>query len=104
MTFLVCLVFFYRKARPILSFRWRKGALFRPYLRRGTFPFGLTYSPNITLILLNKSAVIFGGTIAVTFCYAPIRLYFLSGYAAHAGVSDGSQPRSALAYGGGSTI
>ena len=34
-------------------------------------PFGLSFAPNITLILVNLSAVAYGGEFAVT-CYAPI--------------------------------
>ena len=66
----------------------------------GLSPFGLTYSPNITLILLNKSAVIFGGNIAVT-CYAPISYISAVVMLLMQGVSDGSQPLISLAYGEG---
>ena len=69
---LVCLVFFIvKKHAPSFHFGGEGRSLSSRILGVGLSPFGLTYSPNITLILLNKSAVIFGGTIAVT-CYAPI--------------------------------
>lgn len=72
MTFLVCLVFFIlKKHAPSFRFDGDGGYLASRILGVGLSPFGLTYSPNITLILLNKSAVTFGGNLAVT-CYAPI--------------------------------
>ena len=67
MTLLVCLVFFaLKKHAPSFQFDGEGGYLASRILGVGLSPFGLTYSPNITLILLNKSAVIFGGNIAVT--------------------------------------
>lgn len=66
----------------------------------GLSPFGLTYSPNITLILLNKSAVIFGGTDCCDLL-CPDQLYFLSGYAAYAGGQRRQPPLISLAYGEG---
>ena len=61
MTFLVCLVFFIvKKHAPSFHFGGEGRSLSSRILGVGLSPFGLTYSPNITLILLNKSAVIFG--------------------------------------------
>ena len=72
MTFLVCLVFFIaKKKRPVFSLRKNGTQLVRQVLGIGLSPFGLTFSPNITLILVNKSAALTGGDPAVT-CYATI--------------------------------
>ena len=101
MTFLVCLVFFVlKKHAPLFQFDGDGRYLASRILSVGLSPFGLTYSPNITLILLNKSAVIFGGNIAVT-CYAPISYISAVVMLLMQGVSDGSQPLISLAYGEG---
>ena len=42
-------------------------------------PFGLTFSPNLTLILVNKSAVYYGGNTAVA-CYASVSYTHLDVY------------------------
>ena len=56
MTFLVCLVFFIvKKHAPSFHFGGEGRSLSSRILGVGLSPFGLTYSPNITLILLNKS-------------------------------------------------
>lgn len=101
MTFLVCLIFFIlKKHAPSFQFKGEGGYLASRILGVGLSPFGLTYSPNITLILLNKSAVIFGGNLAVT-CYAPISYISAVVMLLMQGVSDGSQPLISLAYGEG---
>ncbi|WP_107631188.1 MATE family efflux transporter [Agathobaculum massiliense] len=101
MTFLVCLVLFiFKKSAPSFRFDGDGKSLAVRILSVGLSPFGLTYSPNITLILLNKSAVIFGGNIAVT-CYAPISYISSVVMLLMQGVSDGSQPLISLAYGEG---
>lgn len=63
-------------------------------------PFGLTFAPNITLILVNKSASIFGGAMAVT-CYAPVSYICCVVQLLLQGVSDGCQPLLSLSYGQG---
>lgn len=101
MTFLVCLIFFVaKKKRP--SFRLgREGlGLAGQVLSIGLSPFGLTFSPNITLILVNKSAALTGGDPAVT-CYATISYISCVVLLLMQGVSDGSQPLISLSYGKG---
>ena len=66
----------------------------------GISPFGLTFAPNITLILVNKSASIFGGAMAVT-CYAPVSYICCVVQLLLQGVSDGCQPLLSLSYGQG---
>ncbi|MBC5690304.1 polysaccharide biosynthesis C-terminal domain-containing protein [Mediterraneibacter sp. NSJ-55] len=99
MTFFVCLVFFFaKKKRPSLHFRKNALYIFLRICKVGLSPFGLAYSPNITLILVNKSAAIFGGAVAVT-CYAPISYISAVAMLLLQGVSDGSQPLLSLSYG-----
>lgn len=64
------------------------------------FSFGLTFSPNITLILINKSAALVGGAAAVT-CYAPVSYISAIIILLLQGVSDGCQPLISLSYGEG---
>lgn len=101
MTFLVCVGFFIAKRQvPSLPCGKKILALSRRILSVGLSPFGLTFSPNITLILINKSAAIVGGNLAVT-CYAPISYICSIIILLMQGVSDGSQPLISLTYGEG---
>ncbi len=100
-TFLVCaLALAHRRARPQFRFGGRGGRLMARVLLVGLSPFGLTFSPNITLILINKSAAIFGGEFAVM-VYAPISYLSSVILLLLQGVSDGCQPLLSLAYGRG---
>ena len=63
-------------------------------------PFGLSFAPNITLILVNLNAVTYGGEFAVT-CYAPISYITYTVMALLQGISDGCQPLVSLFYGKG---
>lgn len=63
-------------------------------------PFGLSFAPNITLILVNLSAVCYGGEFAVT-CYAPISYVTYTVMLLLQGISDGCQPLVSLFYGKG---
>lgn len=54
-------------------------------------PFGLTFSPNIILILMNKFAMIYGGEDAVA-CYAAIAYITMIIILLLQGVGDGCQP------------
>lgn len=101
MTFLVCLVFFFvKKEKPIFDFGNKKWNFIKRILSVGISPFGLTFSPNITLILVNKSASIVGGALAVTY-YAPISYISSVVMLLMQGVSDGSQPLISSSYGEG---
>lgn len=98
-TFFVCLGFFIRgKQRPLFCFRKEGRLLLRQIFGVAFSPFGLTFSPNITLILINKSAALFGGAAAVT-CYAPISYISCVILLLLQGISDGSQPMVSLAFG-----
>lgn len=100
-TFAVCLAFFFRRReKPLFRFEKKAGGLAGEILSVGLSPFGLTYSPNLTLILVNKSAALVGGTLAVT-CYAPVSYISAIVMLLLQGVSDGSQPLISLAFGEG---
>ena len=100
-TFLVCLFFFIRKKeRPVFSFTENAFLLVKKIFQVGISPFGLTFAPNVTLILVNKSASVFGGAMAVT-CYAPVSYICCVVQLLLQGVSDGCQPLLSLSYGQG---
>ena len=95
-TFAVCLGFFLvKRMRPLLRWDGRGRALLRRVAQVGLSPFGLTFSPNLALILVNKSAVVVGGDPAVT-CYATISYISSVILLLLQGVSDGSQPLLSL--------
>ena len=100
-TFLVCLVFLVKKReKPLLRRAGDAQYISKRVLAVGLSPFGLTFSPNITLILVNKSAVLYGGDLAVT-CYATVSYISCIILLLLQGVSDGSQPLISLSYGEG---
>nr|WP_308629132.1 MATE family efflux transporter [uncultured Eisenbergiella sp.] len=98
-TLAVCVIFLLRKReRPSLSFHKESLLMAGKVLFVAISPFGLTFSPNITLILINKSAVFYGGDMAVA-CYASISYISSVVFLLLQGVSDGSQPLISLCYG-----
>ena len=98
-TLAVCVIFLLRKReRPSLSFHKESLLMAGKVLFVAISPFGLTFSPNITLILINKSAVFYGGDMAVA-CYASISYLSSVVFLLLQGVSDGSQPLISLCYG-----
>lgn len=100
-TFLVCLIcLFIKKEAPLFHFQGHKVSFVKNILKVGLSPFGLTFSPNITLILINKSAALTGGTLAVTY-YAPVSYISCVVLLLLQGVSDGCQPLLSLSYGEG---
>lgn len=100
-TLAVCLAFFAaKKERPSFAFADRKGRLAGQILVVGLSPFGLTFSPNITLILINKSAALVGGNMAVT-CYAAVSYISSVVILLLQGVSDGCQPLLSYSFGQG---
>lgn len=77
------------------------GSLVKKILLVACSPFGLSFAPNITLILVNLNAVAYGGEFAVT-CYAPISYITYTVMLLLQGISDGCQPLVSLFYGRGS--
>ncbi len=100
-TLLICIIFFVvRKQKPIFYIGQNGISMAKRIIMVGLSPFGLTFSPNITLILINKSAAIFGGNFAVT-CYATVSYISCVVMLLLQGISDGSQPLVSLFYGKG---
>lgn len=98
-TLAICLTFLLRKRElPSLSFHKESLRMAGKVLFVAISPFGLTFSPNITLILVNKSAVFYGGNLAVA-CYASISYISSVVFLLLQGVSDGSQPLISLCHG-----
>lgn len=100
-TFLVCLIFFVVKKQKFV-FKFNESIFY--FVKRitavGISPFGLTFSPNITLILLNKSAVIYGGITAVS-SFATVSYISCVVFLLLQGISDGGQPLVSSSYGKG---
>ena len=100
-TLAVCAVFLVLKRhKPRLRPDGESAAMVKRVLAVGLSPFGLTFSPNLTLVLVNKSAARVGGDAAVT-CYAPISYIISVTLLLLQGVSDGSQPLVSMAHGRG---
>lgn len=69
-------------------------------LQIGLAPFGITMSPNLTLLLMNRACVSYGGDRAVA-CYACIAYVITILYLVLQGVGDGCQPLMSQEYGRG---
>ena len=74
----------------------------RDVLFVGASPFGLTLSPNIILIIINKNAILHGGASAAA-CYAVVCYVVYIVQMLLQGVGDGSQPLISQYYGVGDT-
>ncbi|MDD7027772.1 MAG: MATE family efflux transporter [Lachnospiraceae bacterium] len=97
--FFVCIIYLlWKKERMRL-----KGVdmdLLKKILLIGCSPFGLSFAPNLILILVNLNAVHYGGDFAVT-CYAPVSYITYTVMLLLQGVSDGCQPLISFFYGKG---
>lgn len=89
-----------RRQKP--SFRFGKGGarMAGRTLLLALSPFGLTFSPQFTLIFVNISASAVGGDFALN-CYAPVSYAISVILLLLQGVSDGSQPLVSREYGRG---
>ena len=94
------LYFLIRKLPLFGSFR-RFGRCAASIVRVGVAPFGLTLSPMISLMLINKFCMLHGGESAVA-CYACIAYAVTIVQMLVQGVGDGSQPLISTFYGEGS--
>lgn len=74
--------------------------VFLGILKIGVAPFGLTMSPILSLILMNRYSMEYGGEPAVA-CYACIAYATTIVYMLFQGVGDGSQPLLSQYYGAG---
>ncbi len=100
-TSILCLRFLFQVKKALQT------ALYRPTKRivrwlllTALSPFGLTLSPNITIILLNRFSLQWGGDLAVT-CYAVVSYAIYVGQLLLQGVGDGAQPMLGRYYGAG---
>ena len=100
-TTIPCALFLFRKARTMKRDHWKpRGGLVSQIVRVGLSPFGLSLSPNLVLLVMNRAALAYGGEVAVA-AYAVISyaitvvLYLLQG------TGDGSQPLMSLYLGQG---
>lgn len=69
-------------------------------LATGLSPFGLTLSPNLVIVILNRGAAVFGGEQAVS-CYAVVSYMICVAQLLLQGVGDGYQPLLSRYYGAG---
>lgn len=69
-------------------------------LKIGLAPFGLTLAPNISLVIINRFSVSYGGQEAIA-TYACISYIICIVYLLLQGVGDGSQPLMSQFYGAG---
>lgn len=90
----------FKKQKLTLSPAGGIGRLIGKTLLIGLSPFGLTFSPNLTLIFVNKSASLIGGEFAVA-CYAAVSYVSCVALLLLQGISDGCQPLMSRALGEG---
>lgn len=100
-TLAVCLGYLVmRKTKVLVSVRSSWKTVAKEVLLVAISPFGLAFSPNITLILVNRSAATYGGDQAVT-TYATISYVAWIVAALLQGISDGCQPLLSVCQGEG---
>ncbi len=97
--FLVCLGYL-KKKKEKMRLSGDIADTLKKIIMIGCSPFGLSFAPNITLILVNLNAIRYGGSFAVT-CYAPISYITFTIMLLLQGVSDGCQPLVSFFYGKG---
>lgn len=91
-TMIPCVIFLFWKKLLIGYAKYTlKAGIIRDILEVGISPFGLTLSPNIVIIILNKGAVFYGGAAAVA-CYAVISYVIYVAQSLLQGIGDGAQP------------
>lgn len=92
-------VFLFRKVDLFHFARFApKGSVMRYLLTIAASPFGLTLSPNIVIMIINKGAIIYGGDLAVS-CYAVVSYVICVVQLLVQGVGDGAQPLIGRYYG-----
>lgn len=98
-TMLIALVYLLRKKQFTLRIPLTKiGTVSASILKIGIAPFGLAMSPNISLIIINRFSVSYGGEPAIA-TYACIAYVICIIYLILQGVGDGSQPLISQCYG-----
>lgn len=100
-TLILCMGYLFSKCRQISATDYRlRASKVSGIVRVGLSPFGLTISPFLVVILMNKSAVVYGGEPAVA-AYAVIGYVVSVVQLLLQGVGDGSQPLISYAIGQG---
>ncbi len=98
-TMLIALVYLLRKKQFTLRIPLSKiGKVSAFIIKIGIAPFGLAMSPNISLIIINRFSVSYGGEPAIA-TYACIAYIICIIYLILQGVGDGSQPLISQCYG-----
>ncbi len=98
-TMLIALVYLLRKKQFTLSIPFSKiGTVSGSIIKIGIAPFGLAMSPNISLIIINRFSISYGGEPAIA-TYACIAYVICIIYLILQGVGDGSQPLISQCYG-----
>lgn len=98
-TMLIALVYLLRKKLFTLAVPVRRlGEFAKSIIKIGVAPFGLTMTPNISLIIINRFSIFYGGDNAVA-VYACIAYIICIVYLILQGVGDGSQPIISQYYG-----
>lgn len=98
-TMLTALAYLLRKKQFTLSIPFSKfGKVAASIIKIGVAPFGLAMSPNISLIIINRFSMSYGGEQAIA-TYACIAYVICIIYLILQGVGDGSQPLISRHYG-----
>lgn len=103
-TMLLCLHFlFYQKKCHLNAVFIPHGKTVKDLLYTSLSPLGLTLSPSIAIVILNKGAMLHGGVLAVA-CYAIINYVICVAQLLLQGIGDGSQPLLGRYYGAGDIV
>lgn len=102
-TALEALIYLLYRKLPIKGRLQGFGCMAADIVRVGIAPFGLTLSPMISLMLINRFSMASGGAAAVA-CYACIAYALTIVQMLMQGVGDGSQPLMSKYYGEGSGL
>lgn len=103
-TMFLCAGYLWKKKKLFGFARFPKRSGFcREILQVAVSPFGLTLSPNIVIIILNKGAILHGGDAAAA-CYAVVSYVVCVTQLLLQGVGDGSQPLLSMYHGLGNQL
>lgn len=98
-TMLIAFVYLLRKKQFTLHIPFSKmGTVSASIIKIGIAPFGLAMTPNISLIIINRFSISYGGEAAIA-TYACIAYIICIIYLILQGVGDGSQPLISKHYG-----
>lgn len=98
-TMLIALTYLLWKKQFTLNIPFSKmGTVSAPIIKIGIAPFGLAMTPNISLIIINRFSISYGGEQAIA-TYACIAYIICIIYLILQGVGDGSQPLISSHYG-----